>query len=296
MHVQEGRIGKQIKELRKHFGLSQQELCENICSQSFISRIESGDISPSAHLLHRLSMRLGIDITYFLESVYVSRMDYVQEVLLQLGEALKKKNYGQIREIVEYEKDNPLFKQFRNKQTLLWYEAICLYKVHHDYNQAISLLDEALSMKETTLKSYSEKEIEMSLTKANILTEVKDYKEAIRLFSDIMTYLKQLPVIRDKVLLIKVYYNYSRALYLNGQLTDSLQYVEKGIKECKENRILFGMGELYFQMGKIFKDQSEYNHSLHYYEKARMVSHLIDDESLIEMAEYQIELMKGEKD
>ncbi|WP_064094113.1 helix-turn-helix domain-containing protein [Rossellomorea aquimaris] len=211
MDIQEGRVGEQIKELRRHFGLSQQELCKNICSQSFISRVESGDISPSANLLYRLSMRLGIDINYFLESVYVSRMDYVQEVLHQLGEALKMKNYEQIKELVEYEKENPLFKQFKNKQTLLWYEAIYLYKVHQDYKQAMSLLDEALSMKETTSKSYSEKEIEMSLTKANIFTEIKDDQEAIRLFDDILIFLKQLPFIRDKVLLIKVYYNYSRA-------------------------------------------------------------------------------------
>lgn len=293
MHLQEGRIGEQIKELRKHFGLSQQELCKDICSQSFISRIESGDISPSAHLLYRLSMRLGIDITYFLESVYVTRMDYVQEVLLQLSESLKKKNYEHIRELVEYEKDNPLFKQFKNKQTLLWYEAIYLYKVHHAYKQAISLLDEALSMKETTLKSYSEKEIEICLTKVNILTEMEDYEEAIRLFGDIMVFLKQLPFIRDKVLLIKVYYNYSRVLYLKGDLASSLEYARKGIKECKGNRILYGLGELYFQMGRIFMEQAEYSHSLIYYEKAKMVSQLLDDDSLIKMADYQIGMMYG---
>ncbi|MEG9298326.1 helix-turn-helix domain-containing protein [Mangrovibacillus sp. Mu-81] len=292
MNVTEGRIGEQIKELRRHFGISQQELCKDICSQSFISRIESGDISPSAHLLYRLSMRLGIDINYFLESIYVSRMDYVQEVMLQLSEALKMKKYDRLKDIVEYEKDNPLFKHFRNKQTLLWYEAIYMYKVHHNYKHAILLLDEALRMKQTTVKSHSEKEIEMCLTKANIYTEEKEYKEAKNLFNDILSYLKQLPIIRDKVLLIKVYYNYSRVLYLNDQLDSSLHYAQRGIKECKENRILYGMGELYFQMGRIYRDQSENQLSLDNFEKAKMVAQLIEDRVFIEMTDDQVEVVK----
>ena len=292
MVVEEGRIGAQIKELRKHFGISQKELCRDICSQSFISRIESGDLSPSAHLLYRLSMRLGIDMNYFLESIYVSRMDYVQEVLLQLSESLKKKKYEQVKNLVDHERDNPLFKYGKNKQELLWYEAIYLYKVHHDFDQARMLLDEALSMRQTTMKSHSEKEIEMYLTKANIYTELGDFDGALSLYKDIMTFLNQLPAVRHKILFIKVYYNYSRSLYLNGELDESLKYAQKGIRECNERRILYGMGELYFQMGKIYRDLSDKEHSLHYYEKAKMVSQLIDDEDLMEICESQMVIVR----
>ncbi len=292
MHAKEGRIGEQIKELRKHFGISQQELCRDICSQSFISRIESGDLSPSAHLLYRISMRLGIDMNFFLESVYVTRMDYVQEVLLQLSEALKKKNFMQIKELVDYERDNPLFKHGRHKQTLLWYEAIYLYKVQEDFDQALMHLEEALSMKQTTLKSYSERDIEIFLTKANIYTELRDFDNAIPLFKDILTCLNQLPVMRDKVLLIKLYYNYSRALYLNGNLGESLHYAKKGIEQCNENRILYGMGELYFQIGMVHRDRTEHDLSLNAYEKAKMVSQLVEDESLIRMTAAQMETVE----
>ncbi|WP_082386240.1 helix-turn-helix domain-containing protein [Rossellomorea vietnamensis] len=287
--MQENSIGVQIKELRKHFGISQRELCRDICSQSFISRIESGDLSPSADLLYRLSMRLGVDMNYFLERVYVPRMDYVQEVLLQLSESLKKKNYEQLKELVNHERRNPLFIQGKNRQQLLWYEAIYFYKIHGDFHRAIMLLDEALSMGHTTLKSHSEKEIEIYLTKANIHTERKELNEAISMYKDILTYLHRLPVIRDKELLIKVYYNYSRALYLNGELGKSLLFAQNGIRECRENRILFGMGELYFQMGRVYRDQSENELSKGFFEKAAMVSQLMEDENLKRMSESQME-------
>lgn len=290
--MHEGRIGVQIKELRNHFGISQQELCKNICSQSFISRIESGDLSPSAGLLYRLSMRLGVDMNYFLESVYVPRIDYVQEVLLQLSESLKKKNYEQIKELVNHERGNPLFVHGGNRQQLLWYEAIYFYKMHDDFHRALMLLDEALSMRHTTLKSHSEKEIEIYLTKANIHTERKDLNKAHSMYKDILTYINRLPVIRDKELLIKVYYNYSRSLYLNGELEESLLFAQNGIRECRENRILYGMGELYFQMGRVYRDHSENELSKGYFEKARMVSQLMEDEDLERMSESQMELVR----
>jgi transcriptional regulator with XRE-family HTH domain len=50
-------IGKKIKELRRDVGLTQEGLAEGICTQALISRIEKGDIYPSATALYQISKK-----------------------------------------------------------------------------------------------------------------------------------------------------------------------------------------------------------------------------------------------
>ncbi|MBV6684081.1 helix-turn-helix domain-containing protein [Bacillus sp. JRC01] len=73
-------IGKKIKELRKAIGITQGELAEGICTQALISRIEKGDIYPSATVLYRISQRLGVDVNYFFEIGSTERHDYIKDV------------------------------------------------------------------------------------------------------------------------------------------------------------------------------------------------------------------------
>jgi len=44
------RLGKIIPELRKSLGLTQKQLAESICTQALISRIERGEVMPSADM------------------------------------------------------------------------------------------------------------------------------------------------------------------------------------------------------------------------------------------------------
>jgi transcriptional regulator with XRE-family HTH domain len=70
-------IGKKIKELRKIVGLTQSELAEEICTQALISRIEKGDIYPSATAIYQISKKLGVDVNYFFEIGTTPRLDYI---------------------------------------------------------------------------------------------------------------------------------------------------------------------------------------------------------------------------
>src|SRR5918911_3075578 len=57
-------IGRRIRRLRVARGLSQKEIAGRGISDSYVSRIESGQKVPSLRVLTHLASRLGVDVEY----------------------------------------------------------------------------------------------------------------------------------------------------------------------------------------------------------------------------------------
>ena len=56
-------LGHRIKIIRKKNNMTQKILADKICSQSVLSRIETGEEVPNAVVLHQLCERLGITVS-----------------------------------------------------------------------------------------------------------------------------------------------------------------------------------------------------------------------------------------
>ena len=113
-----------------------------ICTQALISRIEKGDIYPSATALYQISKKLGVDVNYFFEIGMTPRLDYVKEVERQLKKLRVKLKYDEILEIVKTEEKNPLFlKDDLNLQAPLWHKGIYVNEVEQDKEEALLILD-----------------------------------------------------------------------------------------------------------------------------------------------------------
>ena len=62
------RLGSRLRRLRKERGLTMMVLASRAqCSQSLLSKIETGNLLPSLPMLQRLSRALDTDMSYFLE-------------------------------------------------------------------------------------------------------------------------------------------------------------------------------------------------------------------------------------
>ena len=62
-------IGERIRQVRMHkgLGLTQGELVSEICSVTYLSRIESGKIKPSSSFLKKVSKKLGVDCDFLID-------------------------------------------------------------------------------------------------------------------------------------------------------------------------------------------------------------------------------------
>lgn len=72
-----GLIGRRLRHLRKKVGLTMVILGEKAhCSQSFISKVESGSIMPSIPMLYRLAAALGVRPSLLLDEIIQSLGDH----------------------------------------------------------------------------------------------------------------------------------------------------------------------------------------------------------------------------
>lgn len=77
-----GAVGLRLQRARKDAGLSQRQLAFPGCTAAYISRIESGDRSPSLQMLTELAQRLNVRRDWL-------AMGYVDEANLDVHEELR---------------------------------------------------------------------------------------------------------------------------------------------------------------------------------------------------------------
>lgn len=95
-------LGKRIKEIRKHKGLTQEKLSEMIdIETSSLSGIESGRFFPSLHVLDKMSSVLEIELVEFFKFSTVDIPDNFDEELCNLICSQDKNNKIMIYKIIK---------------------------------------------------------------------------------------------------------------------------------------------------------------------------------------------------
>ncbi|WP_280770741.1 helix-turn-helix domain-containing protein [Salipaludibacillus daqingensis] len=253
-------IGHKIKELRTFFNISQSELSKGICTQALISQIESGETLPSAEILYHISTRLGTDMNFFFTITETPSQDYARLVLEDLDNAVRHTKYEEVLSIVKVEKKNPLFQQHPQlQQTLLWREAICTFHLHLDLDKALMLIDQALDLRETTNKNLSVEEMKILNSKAILLSQSKQTKEANRIIDRLLEDIKTSPLLKNPRIAINICYNGSKISVLQGKITEAIKRAEQGIKLCLKHEELYLLGELFYQNGQSLYLKSDEN-------------------------------------
>ncbi|PLS17778.1 XRE family transcriptional regulator [Bacillus sp. M6-12] len=275
-------IGQKIKELRKQMRLSQGELAEGICTQAQISKIEKGDVFPLATTLYLISQRLGVDVNYFFDIGMTPRLDYIQEVENQLKIARHKMDFDTIRQIIKSEEKNPLFTQNKkNSQLLLWHKGIYEYFKNKDLIRALDLIEQAIALTKSSEKVYSERELDIMVSKAVFYVEEKLYNEAYSTYKSALNYLENFPYLTDNTIKLRLIYNFSRLLTRLNQYDESISYCNEAIKWCIEQDLLFSLGELHYHIGYNYELKRDYASATVYLTKSLQVFELQGDDRFI---------------
>ncbi|MBB6454106.1 transcriptional regulator with XRE-family HTH domain [Salirhabdus euzebyi] len=280
-----GNIGEKIKDLREYYGISQKSLCDGICSQAYISRLEKGEINVSADILFLLSRRFGIDINFFFENYNSPRSEYITLTINSIRDAIKKRDYNHVEQIVSLEMKNALFtNNLEGKQFLLWNKGICSYHLGKGRDKALEYINEALACSITTTKNYSEREIEILLSKAIILLETERYYESKTIFEELLYALTKNVHISDVKINVRSYYNYVRLLIKIGQYKEAIENGEQGIYIAQKNDLIYLQGEIYFQIGRCYSYLEDNINALEFFKKASYCFDLNREEKLYNLA------------
>ncbi|WP_070121812.1 helix-turn-helix domain-containing protein [Bacillus marinisedimentorum] len=281
-------IGQSIKTLREYLGITQKELADGICDQGMISRIEKGNVIPSAYLLYQIAERFGVNINYFIDSSVTKRHEYVQEVFEQLRRFVREKDYESAAEMVRHEKKNPLFATKDSRQFLLWHEGICAYYQDGDLERSISSMEEALEETGTTGKSYSEREFSILNSMAAIYAEHGDNEEAIELYNRLVTQMKRHLYFTDNKVKLRVYYNYAKLLTRERQYERALEMCDLGIETCIRHQLLYLFGNLNYQKGDVLDQLGRHEEAISWMGKAVTAFELLHNEKFAEIVRGEI--------
>ena len=268
-------IGKKIRELRKAVRLTQGDLAEGICTQALISRIEKGDIYPSATALYQISNKLGVDVNYFFEIGTTPRLDYLQEVERQLTKLRVDQRFVEMMEIVKTEEKNPLFFKDNEKlQLLYWHKSIYFFEVEKETETAFTILNEAYDLTAHQKKAMTEREMEILITFGIWETQLGDHQKALDYYQKVEAAINPAEQLHDKSIKTRLLYNIARVLTRTKDFASSIDYCLKAIHWCIDEELLWGLGESYYQIGFNYELMEDNKQAIPYMKKALLMFEL----------------------
>ncbi len=234
-------IGEFIKEKRERMGITQDELCEGICSIATMSRIESGGRIPKSKVIVPLLQRLGLS-DFVVDSMSTKEelvgMDLVTKMRSSYIDGDMETAKSLFAEVAQYYDTLPVsYRQFyRLFETRLKIDSGKL-----DHAKALPIYEDIMRM---TIPGYSINKLPrlMSFEEINVLNNIAiaygktgGMDKAIEIYYAIKQFYDRHATNIDNVLrtLPTIYYNLSKYLGLSGRYDECIRICEDGIRYIK---------------------------------------------------------------
>lgn len=240
-------LGETINSIRMKLDINQKQLAEGICSQSQISKIESGEISPYIHTLIKISKKLGINPSYFINQVYKDQFEFIAHSKELVREAIRKKDYKEVKRLIGKFEKHKCFQEIEEVQFLEWHKGIVTYYLDQNFTRSIEILEDTFQLKDSI--QHTEQDIQILNSLAIIYSEEQQWENAKHTFIEAIEVYKKSIFITDTSILVRLYYNLGKLLYEAEEYKESLVYCDKGIAHCKQYHSNYLFGELLYQKG-----------------------------------------------
>ncbi len=229
-----------IKTKREELGMTQEDLADGICATSSLSRIESGEHTPTKELLERILERLGYSNIYLVS--YTNTQYFNQhELKYRIRQAYIENHLEQARTLLKkFEAECPDSKF--NRQFKLTFNTI-FYKDQLTSEEMLARFEEALKITcnkfhDLTLpKLLSFEEITLVNAIANCYFRLGRSDDAIHLFQQVKQFYDNQRVNREEALRTQpmILYNYSRILGQTARYDECIEICDQGIRICKSS-------------------------------------------------------------
>lgn len=137
-------FGTVIKALRKERKLTQNLLCEGICSQSVLSRIENNEELPNIVVMQALCRRLGVTIDQVMQQGSTQELE-TQQLISQLRLTYRAQNYARLARLLDQIKEQEDFYLDADIQLVCLYKASCELYLNGNYEVAINHLERGMA-------------------------------------------------------------------------------------------------------------------------------------------------------
>lgn len=237
--------GEMLKERRSELGLTQESVCEGLCSTVTMSRIENGSQTPSKSTLTALLQRLGLpsECYYALVSGKEAEMDRLQTEITSCN--VREDAQAGLEKLERLEQLNqdkdPIVKQFvlRARAILGKKEGDAI--VPYTPQEELALLEEAILLtvpkfdgEKLTRRLYSTNEIKLLNQIAIAYYNVGEKEKALNFYQQLMALCEgDFEESRKKEgTMTLIAGNYARLLCLERRFEEALSIAHKGLNTC----------------------------------------------------------------
>ncbi|WP_214483787.1 helix-turn-helix domain-containing protein [Bacillus sp. SM2101] len=273
-------IGLRIKEQREILNMTQKQLCEGICSQAHLSRIEHGSTYPTTYIVEKIANRINVDINRLLGDVTLYQNHYIEQFNIEVQKSLAKSDYEDVALIIKREENNPIFFSGENLRVFLRYKAIIMYFYYKNPDESLNIINKVLLIDQPE-NSYNYLDIEIKSLKANIIFNQGDIKQSINIYEDIMESIKNMEKINYGKLYNRITYNYSRILFAFKDYNKSLTICLKGISYSKNIFSMYYLDHLYHLKAEIHWKLNEKNLCKRSLKLAYSFAEVLDNEQIL---------------
>lgn len=241
-------IGNEIKRIRQERNWTQSELCQGICSQAEISKIENGRNSPTVDLLQQIAERLKIPISFLFENQKqeesVKKLDHTLLRLTREGD------YEQIRSYEMITED-----RFEETTLLLkYYQIISEYRLNNFDHRTTSVQLSRLIEQNDIKYSYPDLYLRTKMGIAILYAENQEYKQAEKLYKELEE--THFDFSNEKVVgqQLKIIYNHAKLLFKMREFEKSLTVTLKGIHSSVLLTNTSYIAHFYYQLGEVLEE------------------------------------------
>nr|WP_285890916.1 helix-turn-helix domain-containing protein [Mesobacillus subterraneus] len=281
-------MGAEIFFYRKQLGWSQKELAAGICTQSAISRIESGEVYPSIDVLYYISLKLNVPLNHFLKVTFDEYSHYIHETVNYIETLNRKKRYEEVLQVTKKELKQKVHVKNRWYSLFLkwnfYMSSFYMKKINH--KECISYL-KSLCLNNDAASKRDLQEFRIKNVIANLYAEKGEYEESYKLYRELITNLDKVELTSDydkNILLIKILYNYAKTLYTDNHSIDAIKSIDRGIHlSIKYENVSF-LGQLYYQKGLCLESiEADYQSISNFYINAFHTFKLLNRNDYIEI-------------
>lgn len=239
------RLGDIVRMTRKSLAITQEQLCEDICSVETLSRIETGRQNPSKDIYELLMERMGRirDRAYSI----LSSSDYkVLEKMGQFERCIQTFDYHRAEYILEDIKQM-IGNTNLDKQFLTRAESLANYRLKRiSTDEFLEVLHKAIRI---TIPRYGEislsnwplnyNEVTLLMNISTAYSEKEEYRKGIEILEEVINALKQSYIDREQrvIMQVAVLHNLSKMYGLIEEYQKAMEAAYDGIKICKEYKI-----------------------------------------------------------
>lgn len=237
------RVGEVIRRTREGLGITQQELCEGICTVETLSRIENGRRSPNRANFQALMERMGKSGEKYMPFVHSGDMETIVEAM-DINIAFARHQYKETERMLEKLRKKISLEDNVNRQFVEKTQALIDYSLGRiDAKEKRERLINALHYTVPNYKDgvlpvgiYSRHELMICCNIACTYSDEGDEDTAIEMLRQVENYFNTVHVSMDERVITQVLMmsNLGQCLGIRGDTEKAIKIEENAIEMCLE--------------------------------------------------------------